>query len=259
MPITPPALRTQAPVSDTSLGHLYRGELARADGWRNRLDTTVNWSISVSAAVITFSFSTPGALALPMLAGMWLVTIFLVVEARRYRYYDVWYRRLRLIEDGMWAPMLRREPVDVDAIRELAVNMERPQLQVTFLAALLVRIRRVYGSLLLLLAVMWAFKIDLHPTPAANFEEFFARARLGPIPGWAVTTWVGVIAGVVLTLTLLSFWTVAPQGELRTRRKQVSLRFWETVSRPYERQRQRQLQREYTARQRDRVRDETTH
>ncbi|HLT30033.1 MAG TPA: DUF2270 domain-containing protein [Myxococcaceae bacterium] len=252
-------MRTQGPVSDQALGHLYRGELARADGWRTRLDTTVNWSISVSAAVITFSFSTPGALALPILAGMWLVTIFLVVEARRYRYYDVWYRRLRLIEDGIWAPMLRREPVDVDALRELAVNMERPQLQVTFLAAILVRIRRVYGSLLLLLAVMWAFKIDLHPTPASSFAVFFDRARLGPIPGWAVTLWVGLIAGVVLALTLLSFWTVAPQGELRTRRKQVSLRFWETVSRPYDRQRQRHLQREYTSRQSDRHDDSQTH
>src|SRR5690606_32903466 len=103
-------------------------------------------------------------------------------------------------------------------------------------------------SLLLLLVVMWSLKIDLHPTPAASFGEFLTRARLGPIPGWAVLTWVGLIAGVVAALTLLSLVAAAPQGELRTRRTQQSLRFWETVSRPYERQRLRSAHRAYTSR-----------
>lgn len=48
-----------------------------------------------------------------------MVLTFLFMEARRYRYYDLWMRRVRLIEDGYGAPVLRREPVDDEALREL--------------------------------------------------------------------------------------------------------------------------------------------
>jgi uncharacterized membrane protein len=222
-----------APLSDGAIGHLYRGELARADGWRTRLDTTVNWSISVSAAVITFSFSSPGAAPIPILAGIWLVGIFLVVETRRYRYYDFWYRRLRLIEDGLWAPLLRRELVDVDALRELAVDMERPQLQVSFLSALMVRIRRVYGALLVLLLVVYVVKLDLHPWPAKSLAQFTARATIGPVPGAYVVTVLSLLGILVVVLYALSFLASAPQGELRTRPRTRRMRFWETMSRPY--------------------------
>ena len=68
------------------------------------------------------------------------------VEARRYRYYDLWIRRVRLLEDGYWAPMLRHEPVDPDALRELALEMERPQIQLSlFCAPSSTRLNRAYG------------------------------------------------------------------------------------------------------------------
>ena len=161
--------------------------------------------------------------------------IFLVVETRRYRYYDFWYRRLRLIEDGLWAPLLRRELVDVDALRELAVDMERPQLQVSFLSALMVRIRRVYGALLLLLLVVYVVKLDLHPVPATTWGQFTARATIGPVPGRYVLTVMSGLLLLVAVLWGLSFLASAPQGELRTRPRTRRMRFWETMSRPYAR------------------------
>jgi len=243
MPLHPPTARTQAPLSDGAIGHLWRGELSRADGWRTRLDTTVNWSISVTAAVVTFSFSQPSASSIPILAAIWLVTIFLVVEARRYRYYDFWYRRLRLIEDGLWTPILRREPVDEDALRELAVDMERPQLQVTFIAALLVRIRRVYGSLLLMLVMVWVVKLDLHPVPAESLGEFISRARIGPLPGMALFLFMGAASFVLVLALILSFVVPAPSGELRTRPRMQRPQLWEKFTRPYLRQRQRAIRR----------------
>ena len=102
-------------LSDAAMAQLYRGELGRSDRWRTRLDTTTNWALTTTAAVISFGFGSVGSSHVTLLVGIWMVMTFLVIEARRYRYYDLWNRRVRLMEDGYWAPMLRREPVDPDA------------------------------------------------------------------------------------------------------------------------------------------------
>ena len=44
-------------LSDTAMAHLYRGELGRSDRWRTRLDTTTNWALTTTAAVISFGFA----------------------------------------------------------------------------------------------------------------------------------------------------------------------------------------------------------
>jgi len=43
-----------------------------------------------------------------------LVAVFLVMEARRYRYYEIWSSRVRVIETGYFAPMLAPESVPRD-------------------------------------------------------------------------------------------------------------------------------------------------
>jgi uncharacterized membrane protein len=42
-----------------ALAHLYRGELHRSLIWRLRLDTTTNWAILSTVAILTFSFNNP--------------------------------------------------------------------------------------------------------------------------------------------------------------------------------------------------------
>src|SRR6476660_284135 len=108
-------------LSDTAMAHLYRGELGRSDRWRTRLDTTTNWALTTTAAVISFAFASPSTPHVTIIVGVWMVMTFLLIDARRYRYYDLWNRRVRLLEDGYWSPLLRREPVDPDALKELAL------------------------------------------------------------------------------------------------------------------------------------------
>jgi len=43
-----------------------------------------------------------------VLVGL-LVTVFLLFEARRYRYFNVWRARARLLETDFYAPMLSDE------------------------------------------------------------------------------------------------------------------------------------------------------
>src|SRR5436189_2599486 len=94
----------------TALVHLYRGEITRANAWRNRLDVTTNWAVISTGAAISFAFGQPTTHHSVIILIMVLVTLFLFIEARRYRYYELWSYRIRLIETNLFAAMLRQSP-----------------------------------------------------------------------------------------------------------------------------------------------------
>ena len=221
--------------SEAALAQLYRGELGRSDRWRTRLDTTSNWALTTTAAVISFGFSSTSTTHVVILVGIWMVVTFLIIEARRYRYYDLWNRRVRLLEDGFWAPLLRREPVDPDSLRELALELERPHLQLSFLAAVQTRLNRAYGSLLLVLFLAWFGKIFGHPTPTTSLAEAAVRAHVGHLSGWLVS---GVLSGLFVAFVLLFFVSLvtrAPLGELKPKPRSRKRSIWEALYRPYAR------------------------
>ncbi|MBU8895416.1 hypothetical protein DRW03_14650 [Corallococcus sp. H22C18031201] len=220
-------------LSEQSMAQLYRGELSRSDTWRTRLDTTTNWALTTTAAVISFGFASPDSSHVTFLVGIWMVVSFLLIEARRYRYYDLWNRRVRLLEDGWWAPMLRREPVDPDALRELAVEMSRPQIQLSLSSAIATRLNRAYGPILMVLLVTWFFKVYSHPRPPDSLEEFLDRAHVAWIPGVVVMGTLIVITLAAAYLFLASLFIRAPLGELRTRPRGRRAALWESFYRPY--------------------------
>jgi uncharacterized membrane protein len=78
-----------------ALVHYYRAEIGRMAGWRDRLDRTSNWAITVVAAVLSLSLSTPTAHHGVLLFAMTLVLLLLWIEARRYRFFDVYRARAR--------------------------------------------------------------------------------------------------------------------------------------------------------------------
>lgn len=219
-------------LSDTAMAQMFRGELSRSDTWRSRLDNTTNWSMTTTAAVVSFGFST-AASHVVILVGIWMVLSFLLIEARRYRYYDLWIRRVRLLENGYWVPMLRREPVDPDAIRELVSLIERPQIQLSLFSAISTRLNRAYGPILLVLTLTWLVKVYSHPQAPVNWHEFVERARIGPIHGSVVMVGMGLLALVFAYLFLASFFVRAPVGELRPLPRGRRAALWETFYRPY--------------------------
>ena len=87
----------------TQMAHLYRGEVARSNIWRIRLDSTTNWAVVTTAAVLTFTFSAVTNPHIVILMSLVLVWLFLVIESRRYRYYELSALRLRLIETQFFA------------------------------------------------------------------------------------------------------------------------------------------------------------
>ena len=49
-----------------------------------------------------------------VLVGL-IVSVFLLFEARRYRYFNVWRARARLLETDFYAPMIRGEGIQLGA------------------------------------------------------------------------------------------------------------------------------------------------
>ena len=90
----------------TAMVHLYRAEVTKANLWRSRLDTTTNWSVITAGAALTFAFGAPENPHFVLLLVLILMLAFLVIEARRYSYYVLWYHRVRLMETVFFATML---------------------------------------------------------------------------------------------------------------------------------------------------------
>ena len=79
----------------TILIHYYRAMVGRADTWRVRMDTTTNWAIGATAALVSFCL---GATEIPhyvVFLSSFLTVIFLLLEARRLTFYHLWQQRFR--------------------------------------------------------------------------------------------------------------------------------------------------------------------
>ncbi len=63
----------------TSMVHLFRAEIQRANVWRQRLDTTTTWAVIATGAALSFAFSQPNVHHGVNILNTLLVTSKLVV------------------------------------------------------------------------------------------------------------------------------------------------------------------------------------
>src|SRR6266700_1087610 len=189
-PQTPAALmRRLAPAEfNTAMIHFYRGEVQRSNTWRNRLDTTTNWAVLTAGATLSFVFSSPSNPHFVIPINSILVAIFLLMEARRYRYYEIWSSRVRVLETGYLAQLLAPESVPPDEAwaEHLAADLITPHFTISEWEAVGRRLRRNYLWIFALLALSWNLKVYLHPLPARDVTSFIDRATVGIVPGWIV-------------------------------------------------------------------------
>lgn len=188
----------------SAVAHFYRGELERANTWRIRLDTTTNWAIVSTIGILSFAFGGGGHPSASIILGMYLVVNFLVLEARRYRFFDVWKNRVRMIEENFYTPLLRR---DLVSPREswgtlVAEDLRSPHFKITYLQALKIRLRRNYIFLFFILIAGWLGQILLHPE--APLERIG-----GPFMPW----WLPVGLVAILYLFLAGVLILVPEIE----------------------------------------------
>lgn len=183
--------------------HFFRALITRADFWRSRLDSTTNWAVITTAATLSLSWD-PRIIILNTL----LVTLFLYIEARRYRYYELYSYRAWLLETDFFATMLvppfRPAP---DWAESLAESLLKPKFSISMWEAFGRRFRRNYIWIYLILWVAWLLHVWLNPTPLNSWAEFASRAAIGQLPAWVVLAtglfFNGLLIGVgVLTMSL---------------------------------------------------------
>lgn len=170
-----------------AIAHLYRGEVYRSTIWRTRLDNTTNWAVVTLGIALSISFASPEASALPLLLVGVLNMVFLLFEARRYRYFNVWRARARWMETHFYAPMLKSGVVYDDGwTATLARDYDAPKHHISLTRAIGRRLRRTYGWILTIQALAYCGKLFVHPTPLAGLGEVWDRASVGPVPGGAL-------------------------------------------------------------------------
>jgi uncharacterized membrane protein len=173
-----------------ALAHLYRGEMYRSTVWRTRLDTTSNWAVVTTGIALSVTFSSVQATPLPIVLISFLLAAFLLFEARRYQYFDIWNTRLRVMESCFYEPMLRGKPVTIhnDWNDVLADEIKRLRFHVSLFEAVGFRLRRNYGWIFAIQVISYWSKIAVHPTPLTSFDGLWERTAVGPVSGQTVLT-----------------------------------------------------------------------
>lgn len=179
--------------------HLYRAEMDRVTTWRQRLDETSKWAVTVLAGILVYAFSSSGTSHAVLLAGIAVVSVFLSIEARRYQDYEIWRSRLRMIQENLFANALDPSAgVEHPNWRaELSRDYRNPTIKVPYREALQRRLRRVYLPLLVVLLVAWIFRLT-----ALSSGSVTHAATLGRLPGLAVIGAVGLFYLTALAITL---------------------------------------------------------
>ncbi len=209
----------------TAIVHLYRAEIQRANMWRSRLDTTTNWSVVTSAGALTFAFSSPQNPHFLLLLVLILLLAFLNIEARRYRYYELWYRRSRLIETDFFAAMVSAPfAPSSDWGARLEDMLLYPRLRMVWWEAVGSRFKRNYLWLITLILISWGIKLNIHPTPAQSISSMIARATVGNIlPGIWVVSGVTAIYLALIVLSLLASLPESKRNLLKLRKPEQLL------------------------------------
>jgi uncharacterized membrane protein len=220
-PTDPPVAKPELSAAEIgAIAHLYRGEVYRSTVWRTRLDSSTNWAVVTTGIALSATYSSADASPLPMVLVGLLVSVFLLFEARRYRYFNVWRARARLLETDFYAPMIRGEGVRLDSgwTELLAKDYRAPRYHIGFARAIGRRLRRTYAWIFVIQAIAYYGKLAIHPTPMASFAELWDRAAIGPIPGGVV-----VAAGVLFHGGWAVFALVTFRIEITARRERRSL------------------------------------
>ncbi|TKX75864.1 DUF2270 domain-containing protein [Halorubrum sp. GN11_10-6_MGM] len=182
------------------MAHTYRGELGRTSSWRTRIDRTTNWAVVVTASLLTWTFSSESRPHYVLLIGLVMLSVFLGIETRRYRTFDVWRSRVRLLEENVFANALDPEGVEQSNWRGLlSEDLREPTIKMPTVEAVSRRLRRVYAPLFAVLVAAWVVRLTVF-TPSGN--GVVATAAVGAVPGALVLAGVAAFSLVALALTL---------------------------------------------------------
>jgi uncharacterized membrane protein len=175
--------------------------------WRTRIDNPTNWAVVTSGTGTSLVLGDPAISHAVLLLLMFFTIAFLLIEARRYRYYDLWSTWVRLMETDFFATALISNQVTLgEAWQRLVVqDMTYPHFKTSLLSAVGRRLRDNYIVIFLFLLFTWLLKLLIHtPEEHSSLESFLAGAAIGPLSGRTVFTLVVCFYSAVLMLAVVT-------------------------------------------------------
>ena len=64
--------------------------------------------------------------------------------------------------------------------------------------------------------ITWFIKVAIHPAAISSFEDFVARAALGPLPGWLMLSLGVLFNGTLVVTALVTARLHTASGEIMT-------------------------------------------
>lgn len=166
------------------LVHFYRAEVHRSTMWRTRLDATTNWAALTTAGMLSWAFADPSHNHVMLLLSSLIVLVYLIIEARRYRRFEVYWARVRMLEENFISPVVSRclaSPMSTWR-DDVAADLDHPTYKSTYVQAIGFRLRRNYAFMFAVILGAWVAKLGLHPEVARSFADIWERMAVGFIP-----------------------------------------------------------------------------
>ena len=198
-----------------AMSHFYRGEMGRIMVWRQRLDITTNWAITSSTAIITIAFSNAGVPHIIFFFNLAIVWVMLWIEARRYRFYDAFRARIRMLEAHFLVPMVmeNRDLLQGEWKKLVCEDLILPCFKISKLEAVGRRLKRNYVFIFILILVAWITKIFLHaPKAMEGIPDFYRALRVGHIPSWLVA--LIMVGTFISSIALVIYVSQKSSGEI---------------------------------------------
>ena len=205
------------------MAHFYRGEMGRIMSWRQRLDVTTSWAITVTSTIFTVAFSVREVPHIIFFFNVAVVLALLWIEARRYRFYDAFRARVRMLEAHFLVPIVMQNTAMLQGEWQKLVceDLLLPSFKIGRFEAFGRRLKRNYAFIFIIILVAWLTKIFLHAKPPiTSLGSFYAAMHIGEsIPSWFVLALFTItVGGVTWTVVYISKYTTGEIGEFGAHR-----------------------------------------
>ena len=212
----------------TAMSHFYRGELGRIMVWRQRLDATTNWAIIAATGVITFALGHPEVSHVVFLLANLMVFLLLTIEGRRYRYYDAYRARVRMLEAHFLVPVIVRRPdmLEGDWRTLLAEDLLLPSYKIGIRASIGRRLNRNYIWIFLILLGSWVLKMFIHGPPIKSLWGFVKAVQSSqPLP--SVLFWVLGVGFYSTLIALFIYGRRTSKSSIEVQRRAPARERWQ--------------------------------
>ena len=192
----------------TAMSHFYRGEIGRIMVWRQRLDTTTTWGITTTGTIFTVAFSFEKVPHLIFFFNLAIVLMMLWIEARRYRFYDAFRARVRMLEAHFITPVILREKPKLEGNwrKLVAEDLLVPAFKISMFESIGRRLQRNYAFITTIILTAWITKIFIHP-PAGqeinSLSSLYSALSVGAFPSWFIAT---IMLGTFLAVTSVTIY-----------------------------------------------------